>query len=227
MKILRELAVPADLNRNSRLVFEAGYENTGEILINLAMESSGLNSLENLDVLDVGCGTRFTRTMINRKIPIRTYTGIEVNQRIIDFLKSNVENHDDRFRFFHWNVQNARYNPEGVPLTDDMSMPIEDSFDFIWLFSVFTHLNPDDSSALLKILRRHIRPSGRLFFTAFIGEEISGFEDRIEDKPLLQAYYGKNFILSLIRDSGWEVLSINAPDPEKFIQNYLVCSPSI
>jgi len=47
-------------------------------------------------------------------------------------------------------------------------------FDLICLFSVFTHLAPDDYVAMLRLLRRFIRPDGRLFFTLFLNEESEG-----------------------------------------------------
>ena len=43
-------------------------------------------------------------------------------------------------------------------------------FDLVWLFSVFTHLDPDDFASMLHIVRRHVRDSGTLFFTVFLNE---------------------------------------------------------
>ena len=56
------------------------------------------------------------------------------------------------------------------------------TFDVIWLFSVFTHLNPQDYRVMLKLLRRHACPDGKLFFTVFIDELTEGgfgFSDKL------------------------------------------------
>ncbi len=43
--------------------------------MNLVVERLGLRDLSESDVLDVGCGVRFTQAIINRDISINSYTG--------------------------------------------------------------------------------------------------------------------------------------------------------
>lgn len=223
--MLDHLVVPDALHRNAAGVINAGYENTGQLLINLATRCVGLESLENSDVLDVGCGVRFTMTIINRKIPIKSYTGVEVGLPLVEFLKENVENKDSRFRYFYWDVCNEMYNPGCSHGTAEKEFPVDGTFDLIWLFSVFTHLNPDDAQLLLKLLRKRIRNNGKLFFTAFIDENLNGFEDRVEGKPLEQAYFGRAYMDTLIRQAGWKIESFHENEPENFIRHYYVCLP--
>lgn len=223
--MLDHLDVPEEFSRNSAEVSAAGYENTGELLINLATRSVGLKNLENIDVLDVGCGVRFTTTIINRKIHIKSYTGIEIHLPIVDFLKKNVEECDKRFKFAHWNIHNELYNPGGIALSMKDNLPVEGTFDLIWLFSVFTHLNPEDSLLLLQLMRKKIRKNGKLFFSAFIDDELDGFEDRVKERPLLNAYYGIKYMQSLLEKSGWRIDLLHDKDPNNFIQHYFVCSP--
>jgi SAM-dependent methyltransferase len=204
-------------------VAAAGYENTGQFLINLATQRAGFPNLEKVDVLDVGCGVRFAMTIINRRIPVKSYTGVEVYRPIVEFLQDNVEPYDKRFKFVHWNVHNQVYNPNGDELTAQKGLPVEGPFDLIWLFSVFTHLNPKDSLSLLQLLRKRIRKNGKLFLSAFIDDELDGFEDRVKDRPLLNAYYGRKYMQSLIEQSGWNIQSFN--DPDQYILHYIVCSP--
>jgi SAM-dependent methyltransferase len=205
-------------------VAAAGYEHTGQVLIDLAVRSAGLQSLEDVGVLDVGCGVRFTATIINRRIPIKSYTGLEVDRSIVDFLRDNVERHDPRFRFVCWDVANAMYNPAGADLSTQAHLPVAGEFDLVWLFSVFTHLCPADSLALLRLIRKKIRPAGKLFFSAFIDDGLDGFEDRIKDQPLVNAYYGN--MRSLVGTAGWKIDAFHDKDPASFIQHYLVCSPA-
>lgn len=224
--MIDHLDVPIAFNRNSPEAAAAGQDNTGQLLISIATKSVGLENLEDVDVLDVGCGVRFTSAIINRKIPIKSYTGIEVYRPIVDFLKNNVEAQDKRFRYAHWNIHNEMYNPDGICLSMEESLPVEGSFDLIWLFSVFTHLNPKDSLLLLQILRTKIRKNGKLFFSAFIDDELDGFEDRVKEQPLLNAYYGRNYMESLIEQAGWKIELFHDKDPNNFIMHYIVCAPN-
>lgn len=224
--MLDQLEVPAQFQRNAPSIKKAGYETTGEILIKLATTSCGLDSLENLDVLDVGCGVRFTSAIINRLIPIGSYTGIEVNPDVVDFLKREVEPKDERFSYTRWNMHNALYNPEGEVMDASACLPVEQDFDVIWLFSVFTHMNPDDSVTLLQLLRKQIRPGGKLFFTAFIDDKLVGFDDRYTERPLLHAYYGRETMIEMVESNGWKIDAFHDQDMEKFIQHHLVCSPA-
>jgi SAM-dependent methyltransferase len=224
--MITRLDVPEVLHRNAQDVAEIGYEHTGNALINLATRSAGLKNLMNTDVLDVGCGVRFTMTIINRKIPIKSYTGIEVHRPIVDFLQANVEAYDGRFRFPYWNVHNQMYNPEGVELSSQEKLPLDGTFDLIWLFSVFTHMNPKDSLAMLQILRKHIRTNGKLFFSAFIDDDLDGFEDRIKEHPLWYPCYGRKYMQSLVEQAGWLIETFHDKDPDNYIQHYFVCSPN-
>jgi SAM-dependent methyltransferase len=125
----------------------------------------------------------------------------------------------------HWNVYNELYNPQGVELSNFEALPLSESFDAIWLFSVFTHLNPNDTKTMLAILRKHIRANGKLFFSAFIDEDLDDFEDRIKDKPLLNAYYGRKFMESLIEQGKWRIEGFYDKDLGNYIQHCFVCSP--
>jgi len=191
--------------------------------MNLVVERLGLKDLRESDVLDVGCGVRFTQAIINRDIPIKSYTGVDVHRPLIEHLQREVE--DPRFSFAYWDAQNARYNPEGVKITPESRLPVEGTFDIIWLFSVFTHLDSSDANAMLAILRRHVRPGGALFFSAFLDDTVDSFEDRIPEHPLSHPCYAERYLRELIEANGWRVASVSPPSRELFIQHHLVCYP--
>ena len=220
----RPLIVPDHLHRNAPDVHARGPEHTGSTLMSLVVERLGLVDLAKSDVLDVGCGVRFTQAIVNCDIPIGSYTGVDVYRPLIEYLQREVD--DPRFRFLHWDAQNDRYNPEGVKLTPESRLPIRGDFDIIWLFSVFTHLYPDDASALLSILRQHVRPNGALFFSAFVDDVVARFEDRIPEDPLAYPCYSKSYMEQLIVGAGWTVSYVGPPSHEHFIQHYFVCRPA-
>ncbi|MBK8504063.1 MAG: class I SAM-dependent methyltransferase [Saprospiraceae bacterium] len=224
--MLDHIEIPNHFIRNSSNVTALGAEETGLQLINLAMSEIGIQSLKHVDILDVGCGVRFTQTLINRKVSIGSYTGIEVFRPIVDFLRENVEREDKRFHFVHCDIHNDLYNPTGQIFLPQLNrLPVEGKYDLIWLFSVFTHLNASDAGAMLQLLRDLIRPSGSLFFSSFIDQNLTGFEDRQPDNPLLNAYFGFETMIKLIRQAGWEVRRFQKRDFKLPIVDYFVCSP--
>lgn len=224
--MLNSLIVPDKYNRNAETVTAQGVENTGRLLIDLAMREMGLSTLRNADILDIGCGVRFTQTLINHSIPFSSYTGVEVDSTIVDFLQENVESKDQRFRFVHCDIYNGLYNTNGkivLPLLD--RLPVKGNYDVIWLFSVFTHLNIEDAKAMLRLLRKEIKPSGHLLFSVFIDQELDGFEDRLPETPLVNAYYGLKTMNDLIEGNGWRIERFQKRDYQLPIVDYYVCSP--
>jgi SAM-dependent methyltransferase len=215
------LHVPEYLQRNAAPAAAAGYDATGEGLIRLAAERMGVPGFAGCDVLDVGCGVRFAAAIVNRGISIGSYTGVDVSRPIVDFLSANLA-HDLRFRFHHWNARNAMYNPEGEDMAA-LALPVEGDYDAIWMFSVVTHLDPGDTATLLAKLRNHVRPAGKLLFSAFIDDAVESFDDRAVN-TLENAYYGRRVMESLIENAGWRVESEHPHDPTRFIMDHFVCT---
>lgn len=226
MPVLSHLDVPPELQRNAPRVRKLGADHTGEVLIRHATRCCGLESLAQCDLLDVGCGVRFTSALINRGIPFKSYTGIEVHRPIVDFLKSHVEALDARFRFAHWDVRNDRYHLAGQRMAEQTTLPLPGEFDVAWLFSVFTHLDPADSAAMLRLVRDRIRDTGRLMFSAFLDERVDGFSDAVAGSPLLRAVYHPALMQELVTQAGWRLLDRHPADPEHFVQAAIVCAPA-
>ncbi len=214
--MLSELKVPAKLVRNHPSIGRAGVVRTGKLLIEKTISVCGLESLVDQRVLDVGCGTRFTATIINHKFPIKSYTGVDVDKSIIDYLKTDVEAHDERFNYAHWDVVNALYNKGGGAFDSQSKLPLntDRKFDLIWMFSVITHQYPEGSAALFKLLKNYATPDGRMFFTAFVGAHVKKFRDVLEDQPLMMAYYQREYLLELLDESGWKVDKSLPKDPD-------------
>ena len=212
--MLLKLEVPDKYLRNHPVMREAGIIRTGKLLIEKSIEVAGLDSLADKNVLDIGCGTRFTSTIINRKIPIKQYTGIDVHKPVIDYLKTNVEPFDERFNYAHWDALNALYNENGTPFSGEASLPIDkrNKFDLIWMFSVITHQAPEETVALFKVLKNYINSDGSMIFTAFIERNVENFVDVMKDKPLMMAQFDYDYMLALLNEAGWEVKSTHSPE---------------
>ena len=73
------------------------------------------------------------------------------------------------FRFQVADVYNRHYNPVGHFAASEYRFPFEDeSFAFVVLTSVFTHLLPADRDNYISEIARVLRPTGRCFATFFL-----------------------------------------------------------
>lgn len=222
---MKTLEIPSELQRNSPRVLALGVERTGSAIIARGNELLGLPDLSGRDVLDVGCGVRFTQTIVNLDLPIGSYTGVDVDEPVISYLQTHVR--DDRFAFRRWNVRNAMYNPSGEELTRRTRLPVPRGkrFDVIWMYSVITHTYPRDAECLLRVLRRHVKRGGGLLFSAFLDDGVDGFEDRVKEHPLLNAFYDERLLRRIASRAGWRVETIYDGWTDAVTQNLLVCRP--
>lgn len=180
-------------------------DEAGEFLLRLVEEKTGLN-LNEADILDIGCGTRFAASIINRNIDVKSYTGIDIVRDLIEFLSTSTENIDN-MKFYYWNVKNALYNPGGEDIKEDDDFPVEGRFfDIVCFFSVFTHLTPGDAENILRMTRKVMRPGARVFLTAFVSKgQKDNFVDADPSKPLFKAIFNKSFFESMIDNCGFAV----------------------
>src|SRR5438045_5630825 len=79
---LEDIEAPFHLHPNSWEVIEAGIESGGQELLETLAMRLGRPNLSGLHILDVGCGVRLTQTIVNRSIPVGSYTGIKVKADI-------------------------------------------------------------------------------------------------------------------------------------------------
>ena len=207
------LIVPDKLSRNALNVQKMGDPaDTGLWLIEYMCERIGIESLADLDVLDLGCGVRFSQSIINRNVPIGTYTGLDVFKPIIDFLKENVT--DPRLSYHRVNTVNQLYNPNGQPLDPEGPSPLGNAkFDVACMFSVITHQQPKEAIDIFKFLHRHLKHDGHLFFSAFIHDEDDDYKELDPAKPGLKSSYSLSFIKELLNRTNWSIVSFEDKGP--------------
>jgi SAM-dependent methyltransferase len=177
---VQQLDVPRNLWRTLQ-PDEGAWEASAKAILGLLARSSGRDDLSTASVLDVGCGTKLTKAILEHDIPIGRYVGIDTFARVVEFLRANVD--DPRFEFHLLNAYNARYNTEGQALDSFDALPVDgERFDVIGLFSVFTHLDPGDYVAMLELLRPCVVDDGRLIFSLFVddGTVRGDFERELE-----------------------------------------------
>ena len=168
------LPVPRGLER-SLYRDRQEWIDSGKFAVELLCRTMSRRDLDGVDILDVGCGTKIVKTLLDDSLPVGRYVGVDVSDAVIDWLSANVT--DRRFEFHRLDARNDLYNPTGTPLDEFQRLPVgKNCFDLICLFSVFTHLAPDDYVAMLRLLRRHVKEDGRLLFSLFMTDPAQASE---------------------------------------------------
>lgn len=145
------------------------FKAVGRKFLHLFIDLAGLRPNER--VLDIGCGCgRIALSLTGYLSPKGSYQGLDIVPEAIEWCQQHITPRYPNFQFRHADLYNERYNPQGRYLAKEFSFPFEDqSFDFIFLTSVFTHLLPDDASNYLKEVSRLLDPAGgRALLTFFL-----------------------------------------------------------
>jgi SAM-dependent methyltransferase len=232
---MQELEVPRSLERGA-YQDRSEWLRSADFAVKLLCETIGRRDLEGIDVLDVGCGTKVVKVLLDKGIPVGHDTGVDAAAKVTDWLDATVT--DPRFDFCHLDARNEMYNPDGVPLEGFERLPVGDRrYDLICLFSVFTHLDPADFRSMLRLLHHHAKQGAKLLFSLYLTRPDGGgiylgpgdsppgarFVDELSEMPLGVARYDEDYALELIAESGWRIESLNPPS--RYIQHYVVARP--
>jgi len=195
---------------NAKVLAQYPPEVTGIHLLNSMCRRLGWGSLAGKRLLDYGCGVRFARTIVNLDMEIGCYTGVDVNRKSISWLQEHVK--DRRLRFVNVDLHHPIYNPNGVAARDHRALARLDlaDFDAICMFSVVTHMDPDETQLILTMLQACVPVGGALYFTAFVEENVQSYAERDPQKPRILSTYHPEFLVSLVEQCGWEVSAMYA-----------------
>ena len=135
---------------------------------------------------------------------------------------------DPRLGFFHIDVRNPQYNPGGVRLTESTDLPVGGrKFDIVCMYSVITHQLPDDTALIFKLLRRHVKEDGHLFFSAAVEEGDFGYREQYPDAPTALSVYSHDLITRLLDAAQWRILSFAKRVPGGLPnQETILCAPT-
>ena len=116
------------------------------------------------DVLDIGCCIGRMAVPLLDYMTTGKYVGFDIVKGGIDWCTANITPQYPNFKFEHANIYSVLYNPTSSVKVEDYIFPYDDgSFDFIFLTSVFTHMNGYQVSNYIKEIERVLRKNGRIF----------------------------------------------------------------
>ncbi len=126
-------------------------------------------------VLDVGCGIgRMAIPMTKFLNESGSYKGFDIVKKGINWCKKNISKRYPNFEFQHLDIFNPLYNTKGKLESTEFKFPYKDeSFDFVFLTSVFTHMLPEDVEHYMSEISRVLKQGGHCFITYFVLDDIS------------------------------------------------------
>lgn len=154
-----------------RDVGDGDFEATGREFLNYFVQFCNLKPTAR--VLEIGCG--IGRIVLPLTAHLRgdgSYVGMDVHAASIRWCQRHITPKHSNFQFDHVDLLNQRYNPKGRAQDKDYRFPYADqSFDFIFLISVFTHLLPAGMANYLREMQRLLADDGQVFMTFFLLNE--------------------------------------------------------
>jgi SAM-dependent methyltransferase len=139
----------------------------GDEFFNIFRNYGGLRSTDR--VLDVGSGQGRMALPLTRFLVVPgSYTGIEIVKRGVAWCQNAYQDYLN-FTFLHADIYNKTYNEEGRIQAREYQFPFpSESFDFIFLISVFTHMCPADVQHYLTEISRCLKHGGHCAITFFL-----------------------------------------------------------
>ena len=133
------------------------------------VEQAGLQPAHR--VLDVGSGIgRIARglTFFIKNTKGGTYDGFDAIKLGVDWCTRNISSQYPNFRFQYVPLENDLYRNDGQNAAQFTFPYPDDSFDFVILTSVFTHMLPDEVERYLSEIQRVMKKGGTCVATFFI-----------------------------------------------------------
>lgn len=136
----------------------------------LFRELGGL--LPSHDVLEVGSGQgRMAIPLTDFLSPEGSYLGFDIVPEAVEDCRQRISGRYPAFRFLCLPLHNDLYTDSGADASR-VAFPLEDeTFDFAFATSVFTHMEPGEVENYLHETRRVVRPGGRFLATLFFMDD--------------------------------------------------------
>ena len=197
-----------------RFVGAGDFRAVGDEMVKLLTTVGGLQASDR--VLDIGCGVGRVALPLTRVLT-STYDGFDVVKSAVRWCQRHITPRHPHFHFTHANLYNSFYRRRGVPASRYRFPYDDDSFDFAFATSVFTHLDAASTRNYLNEAHRVLRTGGRLLATFFVlgAGHVPGFDfaHRYDGYALLDPKnpeeaiaFDADFLRELAPESKWRVV---------------------
>lgn len=156
-----------------RDVGDTDFESTGREFLSYFVRFCDLQPTAR--ILEIGCGIGRIALPLTGHLIGGSYVGMDVVETSIRWCQQHITPKHQNFQFYHVDLFNGRYNRNGITRDEDYRFPFADeSFDFIFLTSVFTHLLPPGIANYLSEIRRLLSDDGQVFMSFFLLNQKQG-----------------------------------------------------
>ncbi len=120
-------------------------------------------------ILDIGSGIGRTAVGLTTYLSKQSvYEGFDIIEKGVKWCKDNITKDFPNFNFKHISLHNDLYNYTSEK-AEKFTFPYPDStFDVVFLFSVFTHMQPEEVQNYLNEISRVLKRKGKCLSTFFI-----------------------------------------------------------
>jgi len=174
-------------------------------------------------VLEIGCGMgRFAVALTKYLDSNGKYFGFDIVPYQIEYCQKNIEKRYSNFEFLIADICNKLYNKNGKYQASDYKFPFKDNtFDLIFLHSVFTHMILKDIQNYLKEISRMLKPGGYCCISYILlnkkdgvkhprdnkfTKKIEGYFIRNEKMPESAIAYDENDIRTIYKDNKLQII---------------------
>ncbi len=190
------------------------FRNQGRHLLHLFEKLGNLKPYHR--VLDIGSGIGRSAVALTSFLNNEgTYQGFDPIEKGINWCKKNITSRYPKFKFDYIPLKNDLYRDDGASASNFTFPYPDDSFDFIILTSVFTHMVSAEVDNYLSEINRVLSSNGVVFATFFVLTE--------ESKKLSA---NNSFQFKFKNGNDWlmdeKVVSANVAFDEDFLHQSLV-----
>ncbi len=207
------------------------FHATGRDQLEFMVQVAGLQPSDRF--LDVACGVgRLAIPLAGFLNAEGSYSGFDVFEKGIAWCKEYIEAKDPRFHFQFADVK-TDFHPSSVDASDYRFEYPDQTFDFCYAGSIFTHLTLAEAENYLRQVRRVLKPGGRfvstwLTYSDEARKSIPGMQARLDkfwpceqdgwrfrnpDSPGESVAFEQRRIRELYADAGLTVMEPFRPDP--------------
>ena len=178
-------------------VGDGDFKIIGQLFLGYFIELCGLKPNES--VLDVGCGIGRIAAPLTQYLNKDTgYEGFDIVNKGIEWCREKISTKYPNFHFQLADIFNKCYNPNGRYKADEYKFPYEnESFSFVFLTSVFTHMLPNDMENYISEIVRVLKREGRCFITFFLlNKESLELNNTGKSEINLKHNFGKHYSIN-------------------------------